>query len=263
MTALVVVALVVAAVVAWPTASPHARSGRSHHTAGGASVQIGERIGGSTTTSTTPLDDPVFARVLVVGDSLGVDLGDQLFGLLAPANDVTTVAAKGDTGLDDPAFYDWPSHLASLVATDDPTLVVVLLGANDHQGLYADGTAVAPGSSAWDRAYAGRVHTMLAEATASGAEVAWVGAPPMADPTLDRWMGHIDGIFQHQTSRFARALYVDSTPVLGTASGAYQESASDGTVLRTSDGVHLTSGGASLLATAVIAAVGRADTGGT
>lgn len=211
------------------------------------------------TTSTVPTAAPVFDRVLVVGDSLGLDLGYQLYDHLEGDDVVTTLAAVGDTGLANTSYYDWPAHLETLLDTYHPSLVVIFLGANDDQGLYAGATAVAPGSAAWDSAYAPRVHAMLSEATAAGATVAWVGMPPMSDPTLDSWMGHIDGIFERQSARFRRAIYVSSDAVLGTSSGGYQPDGPDGTQWRTPDGVHLTSQGASVLATAVIAAVAKHD----
>jgi hypothetical protein len=221
-------------------------------------------VGDPSTTAVAPTSDPAFRHVLVVGDSLGVDVGQQLSTRLGSVPDVTvTNAAVPKTGLDDTAFYDWPRHLTTLLSTDRPTLVVVLVGANDDQGLYAGTSAAAPGSAAWDRAYASRVHTVLAEATASGAEVAWVGAPPMERATLDHWMHHVDGIFEGQTAKYPSAVYVDSMPVLGSPSGGFQLTGSDGTVLRTDDGVHLTPAGASLLAAAVISAVAHHDRGWT
>jgi hypothetical protein len=232
------------------------------HAASGQAADAND--GDHSTTTVAPTTDPVFHHVLVVGDSLGVDIGQQLSTQFALVRDVTVNnAAVPKTGLDDTAFYDWPTHLATLLALDRPTLVVVLVGANDDQGLYAGGAAASPGSAAWDRAYAARVHTVLAEATTSGAEVAWVGAPPMERATLNHWMRHVDGIFERQTARYPSAVYVDSTPVLGSTSGGFQLAGADGTVLRTDDGVHLTSAGASLLAAAVVTAVAHHDRGWT
>lgn len=257
--AVLILVVVVTAVTAWPSSSPGrkplVKSTTPRHLADTSSDQKTS----STATTTTTAIDPVFDRVLVVGDSLGEDLGFQLHDHLEADNTATTLAAMGDTGLSNTSFYDWPAHLETLLATDHPTLVVVLLGANDDQGLYAGGSAVAPGAAGWDQAYGQRVHAMLTEATAAGADVAWVGMPPMSDSILNNWMQHINGIFQRQTAKFPRSVYVSSAAVLGGPGGVFQRSDATGTLLRTPDGVHLTSDGASELAVAVIAAVEHHD----
>jgi hypothetical protein len=201
-------------------------------------------------------------RVLEIGDSLGIDLGDQLQSQLDAAGLAsTTVAALGDTGLANVAYYDWPAQLNTLLATDHPQLVVVFLGANDDQGLYVDGAVVEPGTAAWSTAYAQRVDAVLREATGSGARVVWVGMPPMADPDLNAAMAVEDTIYRREAEAFPGTLYVASAPVLGDASGQYQTSGTDGSgqpvALRTPDGVHLTPAGAGVLATAVIGALDR------
>src|ERR1700722_2945626 len=79
-------------------------------------------------TTVTPL------RVLEIGDSLGIDLGDQLEAQLDATGLVrTSVASVGDSGLTNVTYLDWPTHLASLLADDHPQLVVVFIGANDDQ----------------------------------------------------------------------------------------------------------------------------------
>jgi uncharacterized protein len=202
-------------------------------------------------TTTTPL------KVLEIGDSLGIDLGDQLQSQLDATGIVTTtMASLGDSGLANVSFYDWPAELAGLLAADHPQVVVVFLGANDDQGLYVDGTAAQPGTADWDTAYAGRVDEILSESQGAGARVVWVGMPPMGDPDLDAAMVTENAIFERQTDSFAGTLYVSSTSVLGNASGDYEAGITDASgqsvELRTPDGVHLTPAGAGLLAGVVI-----------
>lgn len=222
--------------------------------------------------TTTTTEGPAFAplrpttasplRVLEIGDSLGIDLGDQLQSQFDATGLVTTtVAALGDTGLANLSYYDWPAQLVTLLATYHPQLVVVFLGANDDQGLYVDAEAAEPGTAAWAAAYAQRVDEVLREATDAGARVVWVGMPPMANPDLNAAMAAEDSIYQHQTDALVGTLYVASAPVLGDASGHYETSGTDTSgqpvVLRTPDGVHLTPAGAAVLAASVIEAVDR------
>lgn len=246
---------------------PHGR--RPPADAGAVVHRVAAVPGGDVVTTTTALG-PVFPalqptaasplRVLEIGDSLGIDLGDQLQAQLdATGLATTTVAAMGDTGLANLSYYDWPAQLVPLLATDHPQLVVVFLGANDDQGLYVDGTAAEPGTATWAAAYGQRVDAVLREATDTGARVVWVGMPPMANADLNAAMAVEDTIYAHETDAFPGTVYVASAPVLGGASGQYETAGTDGSgqpvVLRTPDGVHLTPAGAGLLAAAVIDAV--------
>jgi hypothetical protein len=207
-------------------------------------------------TAATPL------RVVEIGDSLGIDLGIQLRSLLdARATVRTLVASVGDSGLSNISYYDWPAHLATMLTTNHPQLVVVFIGANDDQGLSLAGVVAVPGTSAWIAGYAGRVDAIVSEATNAGARVVWVGMPPMASPELNAAMGLEDAIYQRETETFPGALYVPSVPVLGNPAGLYEGTGTDESgqpvTLRTPDGVHLTPAGAALLAQTVIDAVDK------
>jgi hypothetical protein len=223
---------------------------------------IRPRVAATTTTSLEefpPLAPTATAplRVLEIGDSLGIDLGDQLESQLDATGMVrTTVASLGDTGLANVSFYDWPAHLATLLIADRPQVVVVFIGANDDQGLTVDGMAAAPGTPTWATAYAQRVDDVLRESTTARARVVWIGLPPMQNPDLNAAMEGQNTIYEHQSARFPGTLYISSTPVLGTSSGLYQFTGADlsgqPVALRTPDGVHLTPAGAALLAHTVI-----------
>jgi hypothetical protein len=198
--------------------------------------------------------------VLEIGDSLGIDFGDQLQSQLdATGIALTTMASLGDTGLANASYYDWPAHLVTLLGTYHPQVVVVFIGANDDQGLYVAGAAAEPGTQAWAAAYAQRVDEVLREATSAGARVVWIGMPPMATFDLNAAMQREDVIFERETETFPGTLYVSSTPVLGNVSGLYETTGVDASgqqvALRTPDGVHLTPAGAALLAHTVIDAV--------
>jgi hypothetical protein len=199
-------------------------------------------------------------RVLEIGDSLGIDFGDQLQSQLdATGIALTTMASLGDTGLANASYYDWPAHLVTLLGTYHPQVVVVFIGANDDQGLYVDGTAAAPGTPAWAAGYGQRVDAVVREATGAGARVVWVGMPPMANSDLNTAMQLENMICQHETETFSGTLYVSSASVLSDASGHYETDGVDASgqevALRTPDGVHLTAAGAGLLARSVINAV--------
>lgn len=195
--------------------------------------------------------------VLEVGDSLGIDLGWGLEWALANDPSVHVVAdAKGDSGLVNTAFYDWPAVLESELQSVHPKIVVVFLGANDHQSFYANGVYDAFGSPQWIAQYTSRVDAMMTEATAAGAEVLWVGMPIMQPTSLNQAMQQVDAIYEHEAATHPHVTYLSSWDLFTTPSGQFNAGSAsvNGTLmtLRTPDGVHLAAGGEDLLALAVV-----------
>lgn len=222
--------------------------------------------GATTTTTTMPAlaqhptpTDPL--RVLVVGDSIGLDLGQPLVNDLANTGVVTpTLDGRVDTGLSRPDYFNWPAELQVDLTNSRPQLVVVMIGANDPQSL-VDGSTVTPyGSPAWSTAYGQRVGAFIDEANAAGAHVLWVGMPPMAGSQLNNEMQVVNSVVQSQvTAHSTGASYLSSTPVLGDAQGNFTAYLADGSGaevnVRTPDGIHLAPGGGERLSQAVLASM--------
>ncbi|MBV8463552.1 MAG: DUF459 domain-containing protein [Acidimicrobiales bacterium] len=220
----------------------------------------------TTTTTTFPVLDaqPTAANplhVLVVGDSVGIDLGQAL---VADLSNTGVVAAQMDgridTGLARPDYFDWPAELQIDMTNQHPNLVVVMIGANDPQSLVGNGPPVQAGSSGWNAEYSRRVGAFIDEANQAGAHVLWVGMPPMANALLNAELQQINGLVQTEVAkRPGKAIFLSSVPVLGDAHGnytAYLTDASGAAVnVRTTDGIHLTPGGAERLSQAVVAAI--------
>jgi uncharacterized protein len=222
--------------------------------------------GPSTTTTTTfPVldtrptgEDPL--HVLVLGDSVGLDLGQALVADLANTGVVVPVLdGRVDTGLSRPDYFNWPAELQIDITNSHPNLIVVMIGANDPQPLVDSSGAVSYGTPAWTAEYGRRVLAFINEANAGGAHVLWVGMPPMANPLLNAELGQINGIVQSQVAKLpGKAAYISSVPVLGDAKGnytAYLTTPSGVINVRTTDGIHLAPGGAERLSQAVVAAM--------
>jgi hypothetical protein len=197
------------------------------------------------------------ATVLEVGDSLGIDLGWGMQWALTNDGNVTLVQdAKGDSGLSNVGYYDWPSVLQSEVQATHPQVVVVFLGANDWQGFTDNGQVLEPGTPGWTAAYAQRVGTMMSEATSAGARVLWVGMPIMGPSSFSGEMQTLDGIYQSEAAKHPGATYYSSWSLFSTPSGQFNGGTTDvaGTAspLRDSDGIHLATGGEDLLGSAVV-----------
>jgi hypothetical protein len=207
--------------------------------------------------------DPL--TIVEVGDSLGEDLGFGLADEFGSDPYVRIIqAAKGDTGLARPDYYDWPTALEQLLQEYRPGAVVVFLGANDGQGFIWQGNPVEYGAPLWLSVYGDRVAQMMSESLQAGARVLWVGMPVMGsttEPYLSSEMQTLDGIYAAQAAKHPGVTYFSSWPVFSTPSGQYTASAVvDGQlqVVRDPDGIHLDGAGAELLATALEPAMERA-----
>ena len=226
-------------------------------------------VSGTTTPTTLPLlnyhptpADPL--RVLVVGDSVGLDLGQPLVNSLSGFGNVTTyLDGRIDTGLSRPDYFNWPAELQVDLANQRPQLVVVMIGANDPQGLVTPNGSIHFGQPGWDEAYSARVAAFIAEANAAGAHVLWVGMPPMQDPGLDAALKHLNGLVQIQVAaaKDGGAVYLSSVPSLGDQHHNYTaflpDSSGAVTNVRTPDGIHVTPAGGARLAAAVVTSMER------
>jgi uncharacterized protein len=219
--------------------------------------------GTSTTTTLPPLNyHPTPAtplKVLIVGDSVGLDLGQPLVNTLAGYGDVTSyLDGRIDTGLTRPDYFNWPAELQIDLTNQQPNLVVVMIGANDPQGLVTPNGSIQYGQPGWDEAYSARVAAFIAEANAAGAHVLWVGMPPMQDPVLDAKLRHLNVLVHDQVMAVGGgAAFMSSIPSLGDPHGgfaAFLPNAAGAEInVRTPDGIHLSPGGGARLAAAVAA----------
>ncbi|MCL8209352.1 MAG: DUF459 domain-containing protein [Actinomycetia bacterium] len=247
-------------------ASPRAQiPHQANHQAALRSTRTASRVAGP-----PPLVPPTAAHpltILVIGDSLGEDLGYGLQDLLGAQPAVRVVmAAVGSTGLANRAYYNWPAALVPLLVRNRPGVVVALFGGNDAVGFDQGGHPVPFGSARWQRDYGARVATVMREATAAGAHVLWVGLPIMAPSSVlpNAAIRALNAVYRAEARVHPGVAYVSTwslfqapqggyTPVLVTRRGVPE-------VVRDPDGVHIAPpAGDELLASYVVAALDRAD----
>ncbi len=212
-----------------------------------------------------PIVQPTPTRPLVildVGDSIGEDLGYGLDNVIGASPRVRLVlAAQESTGLVDAAYYNWPAHLEADIQRYHPRLVIVMLGANDWNGLLQNSVGYAAGSAPWRQIYAQRVAQMMSEATSAGAHVIWVGMPIMENSVFSADMEVVNAIFEQQATLHPGVVYVPTWGLFSTPSGHYLTYASgpQGLVqVRASDGVHIAlPGGGEYVGTYVVEQIER------
>jgi hypothetical protein len=225
---------------------------------------IGSRqLGVPVTTTTVPPNPklPTAAsplRVLIVGDSIGLDMGGALQSDLAGTGVVNAgLDGRESTGLTRPDYFNWPAELTNDIKADSPQVVVVMIGANDAQDFLGppDTPYAAP---AWNGLYAQRVSQFMQIASSTHAAVVWVGMPPMQNPALSAQMADLDTIVKQQAALAKPPVtYIDTDKSLGTPTGGYTAFTTNaaGQIVntRTPDGTHLTPGGSQVVAQQVIA----------
>jgi uncharacterized protein len=225
--------------------------------------KTGSKGGKAPTTPTTAAPNPKMPtaaaplRVLIVGDSIGLDLGGPLQSDLAQTGVVTAALdARESTGLTRPDYFNWPAELQSDIGTVQPQVVVIMMGANDAQDFLGP-PDVPYTSPQWNTLYAQRVAQFMQIAESRGALVVWAGMPPMQNPGLNAQMTDLNSIVQHQAATARPPVeYLSTDHSLGTAQGGYTafvtNAAGQAVNVREPDGTHLTPAGGQVVAQQVI-----------
>ncbi|HVB06913.1 MAG TPA: DUF459 domain-containing protein [Acidimicrobiales bacterium] len=184
--------------------------------------------------------------VLDVGDSIGIDLGYGLQDLLGTTRSVELQSASvGNTGLANPAYYDWPANLSVELARYHPQVVVALFGGNDWQPFIAEGRRADPGSSFWLQQYTARLRQMVDLVTASGAHLFWVGLPIMSPSSglAGSVAPSLNAAFAAACSGNPNASYVSIYNLFASPTGSYAQFLPDASgnlvEVRDADGVHI------------------------
>uniref|UniRef100_I2Q1Z8 LysM domain-containing protein n=1 Tax=Desulfovibrio sp. U5L TaxID=596152 RepID=I2Q1Z8_9BACT len=203
-------------------------------------------------------------KLLEVGDSLSISLGEQMERALAGAPGIDFVRdGMRSTGLTRPELLDWPARLRELVGRTAPDVVVVMIGANDVMPVDGpEGGRIYFDNPAWAGAYAAKAGELVAICRQAnpGVVVYWVGVPAMGDPGLASGVKRVNAALAVMCGKTPGCRFIDTEAAFSDPDGRFSRHARDGAtgdtlVLRTADGVHLTDGGARLLAGVVLATV--------
>lgn len=198
--------------------------------------------------------------VLEIGDSLGNDLGWGLQRQLAGVPWITWEQMdRPSTGLANSWFYNWPSHLTTLLAQYHPDIVLVCLGGNDEQSMSIKGRSVGFATSAWQSTYLGYVKEVLRLATAANAEVLWIGMPVMQPAYYNQGMVLLNSLYARSVRDTPGAAFLPTRALLANGQGAFEATGvvnGVATALRSPDGIHFSESGENVLATYVATQLG-------
>ena len=250
---LVAFVLVVAAIIAAVVVS----RGKGEEKAGATNPKPAKTAAASASPSSKPTtppprvwvaskSDPV--RVWVGGDSMAGELGWALGPMLEKTKVFKPVLYyKESSGICRWDFFDWGRQMETVMRTARPNAVVMMMGTNDTQSVWDDGTWIAYGTAKWKTVYEKRVANMMRTMLKGGARrVYWVGMPMMAESWRNPRMKVINKIIQKAAAENPGAEYVDAWALFVDSNGDYVAG------LRLADGVHFTVAGQQRLAKAVL-----------
>jgi hypothetical protein len=160
--------------------------------------------------------------------------------------------ARSATGLARPDYYDWPKTAKELLAGKKFETVVMLVGANDCQGIKDDkGKALRFDSPEWRAVYGERIKAMAALFCEDGRKAYWLGLPPMEKAGFDKRIKSLDQFIGETLAASGSCVkYLPVAEVLGN-NGKFVSRLTVGKQklrVREPDGIHITPVGGGLVA---------------
>jgi hypothetical protein len=203
------------------------------------------------------------ADVTALGDSMMKNVGRAIRKQYADAKAEVAVATSIGSGLARLDLYDWHTQSETLMAAQSPSLVFVMMGANDNQAMRTAGGVLPFGSPGWNEEYGRRVGRLMDLLLAGGKRrVVWIGMPRMREEKLDADVRAMEQIVVQQADARDRVTYFSTLDLLAPP-GAYKAyiTQANGMPLdvRSEDGIHLNRNGAEYLASLLLAAFPAKD----
>jgi hypothetical protein len=214
-----------------------------------------EVVAKNTTVRALDHADPL--RLWVGGDSLAGSFGPALGDMVGATGIVKTrIDYKVSSGLWSDDIRDWSTRATEEMATDDPELVVFMIGTNDTP-VVNEVDANNDGTPDWEVSYRAKVdHMMDTFVGANHRMVLWLGAPPLGTNQNSAAI-ELDRVMQEEASKRGPDLaYLDTYKLFEDGNGDYSSRILDENgkeiYARISDGVHFSEDGAKYLARAVL-----------
>ena len=193
-------------------------------------------------------DDPL--KLWVGGDSLSLSLTVGFGRVTSPTLVDFTRDTQLSSGLTRKDFLDWPQRLARLLTEDRPDVLVIMFGGNDYQDVIFNGQLLERPSQPWLDFYRTRVAEAMDLLNQPGLQVIWVGQPVMRSDFFSAGMAHLNEIYRSEAATRTSIAYFDTWNLFADQQGNYTDTI-DGTLMRESDGIHLTTAGGIRLAQAI------------
>ena len=198
--------------------------------------------------------------LLVTGDSLSTPLDLDLARLLADDGVRVERAPQLGTGISNDALVDWAQLSGQLTEDNNPSAVVVFIGANEGYPLPgANGTQVNCCGPVWAASFAGRARQMMDNFRQAGeTRVYWLLVPTQRDPARAPITDAVNAAVSVASQPWRNQIELVDLPSVFTPGNRYRDSMDiDGedVIVRESDGIHLNDEGSALAADVVLDAI--------
>ncbi|CDX32058.1 conserved exported hypothetical protein [Mesorhizobium sp. SOD10] len=190
--------------------------------------------------------------VLVVGDFLAGGLAEGLDTAFADNPAVRIVSrANGSSGFVREDVYNWPAQIKSLIETEKPAVVIVMLGSNDRQQMKVGDVREQPRSENWTKEYERRTDALGKAIQDTKVPFLWVGMPAFGVSKMNSDMLAFNDIY-HSAAQSHGGEFVDVWDGFVDENGAFVTSGPDingqPVRLRSDDGINVTKAGKRKLA---------------
>ncbi|MER9750034.1 DUF459 domain-containing protein [Mesorhizobium sp. M0140] len=195
---------------------------------------------------------PDARTVLVVGDFMAAGLAEGLDTAFAENTGVRIVVrSNGSSGFVRDDFYNWPEQIKSLIETEKPAAVIVMLGSNDRQQMKVGDVREQPRSETWTKEYERRTEAFGKAIAEAKVPFLWVGMPAFRVPKMTSDMLAFNDIY-HQAAESHGGEFVDVWDGFVDENGAFVTSGPDingqPVRLRADDGINVSRAGKRKLA---------------
>ena len=202
----------------------------------------------------TPIAEkvPDARTVLVVGDFMASGLAEGLDTAFAENPGIRIVVrSNGSSGFVRDDFYNWPEQIKTLIETEKPAAVVVMLGSNDRQQMRVGDVREQPRSENWTKEYERRTDALGKAIADAKVPFVWVGMPAFRIPKMTSDMLAFNDIY-HSAAESGGGEFVDIWDGFVDENGAFVTSGPDmngqPVRLRADDGINVSKAGKRKLA---------------
>jgi hypothetical protein len=195
---------------------------------------------------------PTAKVVLVVGDFMAGGLAEGLTDVYAGNAEVRVVErAKGSSGFARPDFHNWPEEVKTLIETEKPALVAVMIGSNDRQEMNIGELREPPMTDPWLKEYTARATALGTSIRQAGVPFVWVGMPSFKSKKMTSDMLVLNDVYR-TAAQASGGEFIDIWEGFVDEAGAYVQTGPDingqPVRLRSSDGINMTRPGKRKLA---------------
>ena len=190
--------------------------------------------------------------ILVIGDFMASGLAEGLDTAFAANPAIRIVQrANGSSGFVRDDVYNWPEQVRSLIETEKPSAVVVMLGSNDRQQMRVNDVREQPRSENWTKEYERRTEAFGKALASTKVPYLWVGMPAFKAPKMTSDMLAFNDIY-HSAAEKNGGEFVDVWDGFVDENGAFVTTGPDingqAVRLRSDDGINVSKAGKRKLA---------------